>query len=198
MSDPRQERMDSLRDEIRTCTRCEGMNIAKVTQAAPGWGSVRSPVVIVGQSLCRRCMATQIPFTGGSGRILEDSFKKAGIAKDKLFITNVVHCHPPENHPTSLPEWKGNCTPYLHCELQIVQPRLVIGLGDDAEVAVRSAYPGVKSLPWPFTVPATRSKATSTPALLFAPHPRRMQFQPQHRKQYVTGLADALKWGFRI
>ncbi len=98
-------------------------------------------------------METQEPVTRGSGRILDDSFKKAGIAKDKLFITNVVHCHPPENHPTSLPEWKGNCTPYLHRELQIVQPRLVIGLGDDAEVAVRSAYPGVKALPWPFTFP---------------------------------------------
>jgi uracil-DNA glycosylase len=84
MSDPRQERMDSLRDEIRTCTHCEGMNIAKVTQAAPGWGSVRSPVVIVGHSLCSQCMATQIPFTGGSGRILED-ISKAGIAQEQAF-----------------------------------------------------------------------------------------------------------------
>jgi DNA polymerase len=144
-------------------------------------------------------METQEPFTGGSGEILDDSFTMAGIAKDKLFITNVVHCHPPEDHPKSLPKWKANCTPYLHRELQIVQPRLVVGLGDDAELAVRSAYPpGVEPLTWPFTVSATRSQATSTPALLFAPHPRRMHWQPQHKEQYVTSLADALKWAFDI
>jgi uracil-DNA glycosylase len=59
----RHRRYDRLAARIRACRRCEGMNIPGETQAAPGYGCQRSPVVIVGQSLCRKCMETQIPFT---------------------------------------------------------------------------------------------------------------------------------------
>ncbi len=83
--DPRRQRMTALEAQIRVCRRCEGMNIPGETQAAPGYGSVRSPVVMVGQSLCRECMESQIPFTGGGGRFLDDSFDIAGIAKHQIF-----------------------------------------------------------------------------------------------------------------
>lgn len=67
----REERSRALLDaEIRACTRCPGMNIENFTQAAPGFGSLRSPVVIVGQSLCGPCMKRQEPFVGGSGTLL--------------------------------------------------------------------------------------------------------------------------------
>ena len=72
-----QQRMDQLAQEIRSCTRCPGM---KGTQAAPGFGSVRSPVVVVGQSLCRQCMDAQEPFYKG-GLLLDKSFAKAGVEK---------------------------------------------------------------------------------------------------------------------
>ncbi len=53
-------------------------------------------------------MATQIPFTGGSGKLIDECFDRAEIAKEEIFITNVVHCHPPKNRK-SLPEWIKNC-----------------------------------------------------------------------------------------
>jgi DNA polymerase len=48
VSDPRQQHMTSLAAQIKACRACEGMNVPGVTQAAPGYGSVRSPVVIAG------------------------------------------------------------------------------------------------------------------------------------------------------
>lgn len=44
--------MEAVKTEIVRCQRCDGMNIHDVTQAAPGYGSPDSPVVVVGQSLC--------------------------------------------------------------------------------------------------------------------------------------------------
>lgn len=133
----RQRQMKELRAQIKACEKCEGMNIHGVTQAAPGWGSVDSPVVLVGQSLCHDCMESQIPFTGGSGRLIWASIKRAGIDKpDDVFITNVVHCHPhsePVDNRASKRHEIDNCTPYLVRELDIVKPELVIGLGNDAE-----------------------------------------------------------------
>lgn len=57
-------------DRISTCRACPGMNEPEVTPSAPGYGAAHSPVAIVGQSLCRKCIESGIPFTGGSGKYI--------------------------------------------------------------------------------------------------------------------------------
>jgi DNA polymerase len=198
---PRRKHKDALDKKIAACRLCPAMNIPGKTQSAPGFGSVHSPVVLVGQSLCGPCMKHQEPFYGGSGGLLDKSLHKARIAKTEVFITNVVHCHPPRNRE-SLPLWIDNCSPYLHLELEIVQPRLVIGLGLDAKAALRRFYPErpARELKWPFTAPrAVRTKPTSLPDLLFAKHPSwiKRQHDDSLEQEYVESLARALKWAFR-
>lgn len=198
MADRREQQMSLVRDRVRACRACTGMNIHDVTQAAPGYGSPESPVVVVGQSLCGKpCMRAQIPFTGGSGRFLNLGLERAGLNKSDIFTTNVVHCHPPGNRP-SLPHEIGNCRPYLLRELEIVQPRLVIGLGKDASAALREIYPEADEMPWPFAAPHGRRHRTApSPKLLAVPHPSWIKWQPQeHREQYVESLADAFRWAF--
>lgn len=181
VGESRRQRMDQLAQKIRSCTRCPGMNVQGETQAAPGFGSVRSPVVLVGQSLCRQCMDAQEPFYKGSGLLLDKSFAKAGVEKKKLFLTNVVHCHPPRNRD-SLDLWIRRCSSYLHEELEIVQPKVVIGLGEDAAQALTAHY--------------RKSRSSITPALVFAKHPSWIlrQHDPALEKEYVDGLARILAW----
>ena len=194
MTDSRVRRMRTLATQIRGCTACAGMNIPEVTQAAPGYGSAHSPVVIVGQSLCGPCMATQIPFTGGSGRFLDRALTAAGLAKANVFTTNVVHCHPPNNRP-SLPHEIANCRPYLARQIDIVAPRLIICLGRDARAALELIQPTAPVLPWPFTRPRKAPAAQDPTRLLFAPHPSWIARQPRtDQDAYVDSLTAALRW----
>lgn len=126
------ERKRLLDIRIKKCDNCLGLNIKGETENAPGYGNLNSPVMIIGQSLCTSCMHTQIPFTGGSGLILDKIFALAGVKKEDLFITNLVHCHPPKNRQ-SLPEEIICCKPYLEEEIDIVNPLLIIGLGNDVK-----------------------------------------------------------------
>ena len=88
--------------------------------------------MIVGQSLCGKpCIDSQIPFTGGSGLLLDEAFDLAGVKKSDLYITNVVKCHPPNNRKSFDFEIQ-NCTPYLVTELEWLNPTDVICLGKDA------------------------------------------------------------------
>ncbi|WP_328514755.1 uracil-DNA glycosylase family protein [Mycolicibacterium palauense] len=183
-----------LDDEIRACRRCEGMNKKGVTQAAPGWGSIDSPVAIVGQSLCEQCMKPQEPFYEGSGSLLNTSFERAGCRKADLFITNAVHCHPRKNRGSHDHEIV-NCSPYLLRELEIVRPRLVIGLGEDAERVLSFIYPTARTVPWPFSAPRyVRSK--TVPCLHFAKHPSwvKRQHDDALEATYAASMAEALKW----
>jgi uracil-DNA glycosylase len=108
-----------------------------------------------------------------------------------------VHCHPPGNR-ASLPHEKENCSTYLHSELEIVQPRLMIGLGRDAEAALQAFYPQARVLQWPFHCPRGNGSKTA-PYLLFAKHPSWIERQHDDtlEQEYVASLARAVKWGFR-
>ncbi|MEO6325755.1 MAG: uracil-DNA glycosylase family protein [Thermoanaerobaculia bacterium] len=149
-----------------------------------------SPVVIVGQSLCHPCMASQVPFTGGCGKLLDEAFARANVQKAALFITNVVHCHPPENRPSKDHEI-NNCKGYLFEELGLVTPTLVVGLGKDAERVLTEWSRGRGAQPWTPLTP----RGTKKPALLLERHPAYvLRLGRGARVEFVERLSVALAW----
>jgi len=124
---------NQLRTNIKSCNLCEGLNCEELgTNNAPGYGDINSKVVFIGQSLCGKpCIESQIPFTGGSGKLLDQAFDEAKIDKNDIYITNVVKCHPPSNRKSEEKEI-NNCTPYLKQELNWISPEHIICLGKDA------------------------------------------------------------------
>lgn len=190
----RQRRLDLIADRISACRACPGLNEPRVTGSARGFGAPDSPVAVVGQSLCRKCMDSGIPFTGGSGVYIDDALAIVGRDKGELFITNVVHCHPPDDRPSHRHEI-DNCLHFLHEELDVVAPRLIIGLGGDAEKVLSARYPDGRCLAWPFVRPRTY-KSTAT-YLLFPEHPGSLRFKKTaDRAYYSPSLARALAWAF--
>lgn len=88
--------------------------------------------MVVGQSLCGKpCIESQIPFTGGSGLILDEVFTKAGIQKRDIYITNIVKCDPPGNRQSFRHEVE-NCKKFFQKEIAWLDPKTIICLGKDA------------------------------------------------------------------
>lgn len=192
----RRLRKIALDSEIAGCRRCEGMNIAPVTVSAPGYGSLSSPVALIGQSLCEKCMESQIPFTGGSGELIDESIEGAGYEKKDIFISNAVHCHPPRNRPSHEHEIV-NCSQYLHRELEIVRPRLVITLGRDAERVLKFLYPRARVSKPNFEIPHGRL-SKGVPYIFHAKHPSwiHRQHDDELEAEYVSTLSAAIRWSF--
>jgi uracil-DNA glycosylase len=198
--DSRHRRKKALDRKIRACRQCAGLNEPGKTESAPGFGSIDSPVAIVGEALCRACMKEQEPFYGGSGRVLDRCYKRAWVDKTDLFITNSIHCHPPDDRDPYPHETK-NCAGFLRAELrEIVQPRLVIGVGKFAKASLLSLYPEARELDWPFQVPrGRRSESAQLPYLLFPPHPYHIMTRAAPtREDYERRLARAIQWGFTL
>ncbi len=105
-------------------------------------------------------------------------------------------CHPPKNRPSREHEIV-NCSTYLHRELEIVRPRLVITLGRDAERVLSFFYPRARVSPERFEAPRGRLPK-GVPYILNAKHPSWIGRQHDERREgeYVSDVAAAIRWSF--
>lgn len=69
-----------------------------------------------------------LPFVGPSGEILDCLFKDCGLSREKIYLTNILKCHPPGNRDPREEEIKA-CLPYLKYETYLLKPRIIVCLG---------------------------------------------------------------------
>ena len=125
----------SLDRRIRTCKLCPGLNIKKFTESAAGYGDLNAGIFFIGQSLHSPGVTSGVPFIKGSGYCLDAALHLSGLTRKDVFVSNTIHCHPENNRASELSE-KKNCEWYLWQEVFIVQPKLIVALGNDAHWAV--------------------------------------------------------------
>ena len=134
-------RMKRLSRVMSNCDRCDGLNVPGVSEVCPPWGNLMSPVVIVGQSAHKYSVASGVPFILQSGCLLDLACRLSEIKRTDLCILNAVACHPAKNR-VSKTAWKDNCREWLGRAIEIVSPKLVVALGNDAQFAVSKVWEG--------------------------------------------------------
>jgi len=146
----RRATLGSLADRIRVCTQC-ALHQGRAN-AVPGEGPLDASVLLIGEAPGREEDAQGRPFVGQAGRILEAALKAARLARDEVFITNVVKCRPPENRAPKSDEVDA-CRPYLLAQIEAVRPQIVVTLGATglrsllgSAVDLKEARPKVQSL----------------------------------------------------
>jgi len=114
---------------VRRCAKCP-LSLTR-TNAVPGDGPPDAAVVLVGEGPGRNEDLQGKPFVGAAGKQLDGLLKEAGLARDGVFITNVVKCRPPENRRPTNAEAEA-CNPYLERQLELLHPVVVVLMGDSA------------------------------------------------------------------
>jgi DNA polymerase len=98
------------------------------TLAVPGEGEPETEVVFVGEGPGLNEDRQGRPFVGRAGTLLEKLLATLGWRRSEVFITNIVKCRPPDNRDPEADEIAA-CLPYLHRQLEILDPALVVTLG---------------------------------------------------------------------
>lgn len=123
------QELKDVADNVIKCTECD---LCKTrTNAVPGKGSATSDVIFVGEAPGRNEDARGEPFVGAAGRQLTLALDRAGISRDKVYITNIVKCRPPENRVPTVAE-RNTCKEYLKEEISIIKPKIICILGNTA------------------------------------------------------------------
>ncbi len=94
-------------------------------------GSVRAPLMIIGEGPGAQEDAEGLPFVGAAGRLLDLLLSAHGITGDHYHICNIVKCRPPENR-VPLPEEAKACKALLALQYRFVSPQIILLLGATA------------------------------------------------------------------
>ncbi|MDP9300298.1 MAG: uracil-DNA glycosylase, partial [Actinomycetota bacterium] len=85
------------------------------------------------------------PFVGAAGQLLTRVLGGIGLRREDVYITNVLRCRPPGNRDP-LPDEIESCTPWLIETISIVQPLVVVTLGNFATKFVLNTPRGITSM----------------------------------------------------
>lgn len=125
----RQEKLESLEQKSRGCVECslsENRNTVVF-----GEGNAKAKVMAIGEGPGAREDEQGLPFVGPAGELLRGGFKKVGLDENDIYITNTVKCRPPGNRDPE-PEELDACRPYLDRQLELIDPDVILTLGNFA------------------------------------------------------------------
>lgn len=125
----RLQRLTLLSEEVKSCTRCALHAERKQAVFARGNGS--SGLCFVGEGPGADEDQQGFPFVGAAGQLLDRMIAAMGIARDDVYVCNIVKCRPPKNR-TPEPEEVSACMPFLAEQLSLVEPQVIVALGKTA------------------------------------------------------------------
>jgi uracil-DNA glycosylase len=123
--------LEALHEEIRAHGGCGFEVCEQATNLVPGEGSHTADVMLVGEAPGASEDKQGRPFVGRAGKLLDQLLAEAGLAREDVFITNVVKARPPGNRDPRAPE-VAHHMPWLEQQLALIRPRVVIPLGRHA------------------------------------------------------------------
>jgi DNA polymerase len=125
--------LDAIAERIRTTYCCE--LCPNRTNAVPGEGNPRARMVLVGEGPGATEDATGRPFVGQAGQLLDSNLEAIDVPRTSVYITNIVKCRPPQNRKP-LPDEITACIPYLHRQLDLIAPKVIVAMGGTAGEAL--------------------------------------------------------------
>jgi uracil-DNA glycosylase len=121
--------LDAVAERIRTTYCCE--LCPHRTNAVPGEGNPQARLVLVGEGPGATEDATGRPFVGQAGQLLDSILDAIEVPRSSVYITNIVKCRPPQNRKP-LPDEIAACIPYLHRQLELLHPKVILAMGGTA------------------------------------------------------------------
>jgi uracil-DNA glycosylase len=116
----------ALRARVAACTRCTLS--ATRTQTVFGVGSLTAQWLIVGEAPGAEEDRQGEPFVGRAGQLLNSMLRAIGLAREQVYIANVLKCRPPGNRDPSALE-AGECLPYLEQQIGLLKPKIMLAVG---------------------------------------------------------------------
>ena len=128
-------RMDWLRQKVESCPTCNE-HLSSFGRIVFGVGNPSADIFFCGEAPGADEEKAGEPFVGPAGKLLTKIIQAMGLQRSDVYIGNILkwrpeHDKPYGNRPPTIEEMNF-CMPYLKAQIEIVQPKIIVALGNTA------------------------------------------------------------------
>jgi DNA polymerase len=137
------ETFEAIRADVGDCIRCplhQGRTNIVHTE-----GNRKARLMFVGEAPGADEDMQARPFVGKAGQLLTRIIESIGFKREEVVIGNVNRCRPPGNRPPTTEE-AAACRPFLLREIAVIQPEVIVVLGNTAIKNLLGTKEGVTKL----------------------------------------------------
>ncbi len=116
-----------------------------------GVGDIDAQIMFVGEAPGADEDLQGEPFVGKAGQLLTKIIETMGVRRNQVYIANILKCRPDtpgqsagNRKPT--PAEMQTCIPYLHAQIDLIQPKVLIALGATAVEGLLGRTEGITRL----------------------------------------------------
>jgi DNA polymerase len=181
--------LELIQAAVTACTMC-GLHAAR-TNTVFARGNPAAPLCFVGEAPGADEDAQGLPFVGRAGQLLDKMIGAMGLSPEEdVYICNIIKCRPPGNRRPE-PEEIATCIPYLHEQLAVIKPKVIVALGNTAVGALLGTKMGITKIrgEWKLYKGTTLVMPTYHPSYLIRPSAQ----QAEAKRQAWEDLQKVMK-----
>jgi DNA polymerase len=134
----------ALKERVAGCTDCPLHE--KRRKTVFGVGDENAEWLFVGEGPGAEEDAQGLPFVGQAGKLLDNMLAAIQLKRGaNVYIANIVKCRPPGNRNPE-PREALQCEPYLHRQIELIRPKLIVALGKVAAANLLASDASVASM----------------------------------------------------
>jgi DNA polymerase len=140
----------ALRERALACVKCPHLASSR-KNVAFGVGSIDAQLMFVGEAPGADEDEQGEPFVGKAGQLLTKIIQATGLKRADVYIANILKCRPDtpgqsagNRKPTS--DEMATCIPYLHEQIDLIRPRVIVALGATAVEGLLGKTLGITKL----------------------------------------------------
>lgn len=140
----------ALRERVLACVKCDHL-VSSRKNVVFGVGSINAELMFVGEAPGADEDEQGEPFVGKAGQLLTKIIETMGLQRSEVYIGNILKCRPDtpgqsagNRKPT--PEEMQTCISYLHEQIDLVQPKVIVALGATAVEGLLGKTVGITKL----------------------------------------------------
>jgi uracil-DNA glycosylase len=125
-----------LRARAMVCVKCPHLAASR-KNVVFGVGSIDAELMFVGEAPGADEDEQGEPFVGKAGQLLTRIIQTMGFTRDSVYIANILKCRPDTPGQTAgnrkpTPQEMQTCIPYLHDQIDLIRPKVIVALGGTA------------------------------------------------------------------
>jgi DNA polymerase len=139
-----------LRERAMACVKCPHLAAAR-KNVVFGVGNINAELMFIGEAPGADEDEQGEPFVGKAGQLLTKIIEATGLRRADVYIGNILKCRPDTPGQTAgnrkpTPDEMQTCIPYLHEQIDLIRPKVIVALGGTAVEGLLGKTAGITKL----------------------------------------------------